>query len=358
MTGVSHPADVTSATERMAERAAAFLDALTPDQHAKASFAFGDETERTDWAYFPRGHKGLPLLEMEPPQQKLLHALVSTALSLPAYAKVTAIMALESVLNEMEERRADAVRDPGRYFVSVFGKPGNDPWGWRLEGHHVSLNYTLAGDSIASLPIFLGANPAEVRRGETPVIRPCGEEEDAARELLASLDGDQRAVAVIAGVAPPDFILANLPRVPEACETGEAVILAPLRPAYEQLPEADRDALRFELARPAGLDASRMSRGQRSVLSELIDVYVERLPDALAAVERQKIDGGGLDNVHFAWAGSAERREGHYYRLQGPSFLVEYDNTQDGANHVHAVWRNPDGDFGSDLLARHARAAH
>ena len=194
----------------MTEAASAWLDALQPEQRAKASFPFDDEAERTSWAYFPRNHAGLPLHEMDISQQKLAHVLISSALNLHAYAKVCAIMALESVLNRIEDRRGDAVRDPGRYFLSVFGAPGGERWGWRLEGHHVALNFTFAdGDLIAHTPLFLGANPAEVRHGDHAAIRPCAEEEDVARELLASLDADRRRIAVIADHAPPDFVLAE-----------------------------------------------------------------------------------------------------------------------------------------------------
>jgi hypothetical protein len=292
---------------------------------------------------------------MDPPQQKRAHALIALSLSRHAYGKVTTIMGLESVLNDIEGRAADAVRDPGRYLLSVFGPPGGDPWGWRLEGHHVCLNFTLAGgDLVSPLPLFLGANPAEVRHGDTPIIRPCGEEEDVARELLSSLDAEQRRAAILCERAPPDFVLTNAPLVPDTCLPGE---LAPplLARLFEGMRPDDREALRLAVATPQGLPAPRMDAGQRDLLRRLIDVYVDRLPQPLAAIERARIDE---DVVHFAWAGGERRREGHYYRLHGPSFLVEYDNTQDGANHVHAVWRSPDRDFGRDLLRLHVDAAH
>ena len=340
---------------RMAEAAAAWLDALAAEQRVKASFEFGDEAERTNWAYFPRGHRGLPLLEMDARQQKLAHALIASALSRHAYGKVTAIMALESVLNLIEERRLDALRDPGRYFLSVFGLPGAERWGWRLEGHHVCLNFTIVrGELVSSTPIFLGANPAEVRHGGAPVIRPCGEEENAARELLASLDSEQRRVAIICDAAPPDFVLSNAACVPLTCLPGD---VAPpiLQRLFAQVPLDQKQALRFDLAQPSGLRASTMNGAQRSLLSALIDVYVDRLPEALAEMERAGID---IDSVHFAWAGEDRPRRPHYYRLQGPSFVVEYDNTQDEANHIHAVWRSPSGDFGFDLLRGHVSRDH
>jgi hypothetical protein len=349
---------------RMTLAAEEFVEAMDAPRRAKASFAFDEAVQRTDWAYFPRNHAGLPLHEMDLRQQKLAHVLISSALSLHAYAQVNAIMALEHVLNLIEDRRADGVRDPGRYFVSVFGVPGDDRWGWRLEGHHVALNFTIVGDSLISpTPIFLGANPAEVRHGAHAVTRPCGEEEDAARALLASLDADRRRIAVIADVAPPDFVLANLPAVPLAAGGGEAVppvmrMVRAIQDRWEALPETAKVALAFDRAAPRGLAAGAMDAAQRHALESLIAVYVSRLPDDLASLERAKIERAGIDAIHFAWAGSEARGEGHYYRLQGPSFLVEYDNTQDDANHVHAVWRDPQGDFGADLLREHLLEHH
>jgi hypothetical protein len=348
------------AARRMTEAVAALMGALDPAQGAKASFDFGDVSQRTDWAYFPRNHAGLPLLEMQPKQQKLTHALLTEALSLHAYAKVNAIMALESVLNLLERRRADAVRDPGRYFVSVFGMPGSERWGWRFEGHHVCLNFTfLDGAFVSPTPLFLGANPAEVRHGDSTVSRPCAEEEDVARELLLSLDGDQRHAAIICDIAPPDFVLMNVPSVPATCAPGEPGALPQMMQArFAELTPGQREALRFTLAAPKGLPASRMSATQRDLLSRLVDVYLERLPEALARVEREALEREDISALHFAWAGEDGRRRPHYYRLQGPSFLVEYDQTQDEANHVHAVWRHPGRDFGADLLRAHISNGH
>jgi len=347
---------VSEVARRMTETALAFVDGLEDEQRAKASFELADTQERTDWAYFPRPHKGLPLLEMTPQQQKAAHALVAGALSLPAYAKVCSIMALESVLNLLEERRADAVRDPGRYFLSVFGSPGAEAWGWRLEGHHVCLNYTVAGgEAVSATPLFLGANPAEVKHGDTPVLRPCGEEEDAARALLALLDPAQRVEAVICELAPPDIVMMNAALVPESCGPGSAAFLPRQQQRLAEMNASQQEAVRFQRARPRGLPAASMNAAQRSILSELINVYVRRLPEPLATIERGRIDAHA---VHFAWAGETERRRGHYYRLQSPTFLVEYDNTQDGANHVHAVWRDMLRDFGLDALRAHVAASH
>lgn len=349
----------TEIARRMTEVATGWLDALEPAQRQKASLDFDNRDERTSWAYFPRGSKGLSLLEMDARQQKLVHALIAGALSFHAYAKVTTVMALESLVNLLEEGRLDVFRDPRRYFLSVFGVPGGERWGWRFEGHHVVLNFTsVAGEVVSPTPLFIGAQPAEVLHGDAAVIRPCGEEEDTARELLGSLDPEQRRQAVICEAAPPDFVLMNAPFVPEACLPGDVGSLAPVQAMAVSMPIGQREALRFERARPRGLAASQMSGTQRGLLSELVYVYIDRLPEPLAEMERAKIERVGIDGVHFAWAGEDRPRRPHYYRLQGGSFLVEYDNTQNDVNHVHTVWRDADNDFGGDLLREHVRQGH
>jgi len=353
----------TEIARRMTEAASAWLDSLNQDQRAKASLDFDDVAERTSWAYFPRLTKGLPLLEMDAPQQKLAHALLAGALSFHAYAKVVTVMASETLVNLMENGRMDAFRDPRRYFLAIFGSPGEERWGWRFEGHHVVLNFTLSagGEIVSPTPLFIGAQPAEVPHGHSMIIRPCAEEEDAARELLGSLEEDRLRRAVICEAAPPDFVLMNASVVPETALPGETdapPLLANIVAIAGAMPAEQREALRFERARPRGLPASAMDPSQRKLLSELIDVYVERLPEPLASIERERIDRAGTDGVHFAWAGEERPRRPHYYRLQGPSFLVEYDNTQNDVNHVHAVWRDPDRDFGGDLLRRHVRSNH
>jgi hypothetical protein len=345
----------------MSEAAAAWLDALAPEQRAKASLDFDDTAERTSWAYFPRQSKGLPILEMDPVQEKLAHRLLTAALSYQAYAKVLTVMAFESLVNLIEEGRLSAFRDPRRYFLSIFGSPGNERWGWRFEGHHVVLNFTLAGGEVFPTPLFIGSQPAEVSHGHATVLRPCGEEEDAARELLGSLDGDRRRRAIISELAPPDFVLMNAPVVPDSALPGEIeapALLAGIIAEAKGMPAEQREALRFERARPKGLAASAMDGGQRKLLSELIGVYVDRLPEPLVGVERERTERAGIDGVHFAWAGGTERRQPHYYRLQGPTFLVEYDNTQNDVNHLHSVWRDPERDFGGDLLREHLGSEH
>lgn len=346
----------------MADAAAALLDALDATERERALLAFGDEAQRTDWAYYPRAHAGLPMHDMDMRQQKAAHRLLAVSLALPAYAKTCAVMSLESVLNEIEQRRGDAVRDPGRYFFSFFGEPGAAAWGWRFEGHHVCLNFTCIGDDVVSAtPLFLGANPAEVRHGDAAVLRPCGEEEDAARALLDMLDAGQRGIAAVSDAAPPDFVLTNMPRVPEEARPGEFLpreefVRRNAAPAWAAFaPHAAPVA--WSRARPIGIASSFLDARQRAALDALVAVYIDRLPEPMASRERERL-AGGAGELHFAWAGSLRRREGHYYRIHGPAFLAEYDNTQDGANHVHAVWRDPDRDFGYDALRAHHAAHH
>ncbi len=337
----------------------AILGALDPTQRKKASFRFDDEGERRDWAYFPRDFHGLSLKEMTGEQQTLIGRLLEAALSLPAQAKAGTIMALESVLGRIEGHRSFA-RDPGLYFLSVFGDPAAEsPWAFRFEGHHVCLNFTLRDGSLLSpTPIFLGSNPAEVFRGENIILRPLAEEEDVARALLKALDPAQRQKAVICETAPRDFVLRNAPRIPDAVVPGDIAVPALLQIALETLPDALRQKLRYDRARPSGLAAADMSGPQREILQALLSVYFDRLPDEAATAARERLEAAGIAEVHFAWAGETERRRPHYYRIQGPSLLIEYDNTQNDANHIHSVWRDPDGDFGEDLLRRHLSGAH
>lgn len=349
----------------MAAAARALLDALDDAQRAKATYALADERERTRWAYFPPRWNGLPMLEMRPDQQRLTRYLLAELLSLHAFAQVQAIMALEQVLNEIEGRRGAAARDPLRYFVTFFGAPGDAAWGWRFEGHHVSIHVSIKDDDvIAVTPLFLGANPAGVRDEAGGIItRPCGREEDAGRALLLSLDASQRARAIISDIAPPDFVLQNDPYVPDEREAAAGEELGMMRAPFEALPEPAKTALRWRRAQPAGLPASAMTAEQRVLLDALLRVYTGRLRTDLAAREQARIVRGGIereriDAIHFAWAGPEAPGAGHYYRLHGPDLVVEYDNTQDGANHVHAVWRSIGGDFGSDALRRHLAAEH
>jgi len=315
--------------KRMSAAAQAFVAALDPGQRAKTCMDFGDQTQRQDWHYIPRDRAGLPLKEMGERQRELAHRLVATGLSAGGYTKTQTIMSLESILHQLEGAARRFPRDPDLYYVSIFGTPGDtSSWGWRFEGHHVSLNYTLVGgEMIGPTPTFFGANPGQVRHGEHQGLRALRDEEDLGRQLVKELDAPQRQAALINAEAPSDILTRNLVQV------GDAV-------------------------KPEGLAGNQMSPGQRQVLKALVQVYVHRLPEELAQVEWGKLEGADLGLLHFAWAGGLEPGEPHYYRVQGGHFLVEYDNTQNDANHIHAVWRDLANDFGADLLRRHYQQSH
>lgn len=357
--------------ERMGEAAAALLASLAPDQRAKTCFTLDDQ-ERFRWFYTPNPRNGLPLAEMERDQQRLAHQLATTGLSRAGYFTATTIIGLESALDAVERwGRPDRGRDPLLYYVSLFGEPhARQPWGWRFEGHHISLNYTIVdGRVVSPTPTFFGSNPAEIPLGGIGTLRPLAGVEDLARELVWGLSDEQRAVAVISPVAPPDIVLGNRPRALEGALPLPAPVLsgAPLTDELQR--EAERewaaigltperlDALRFTPA-PKGLPAAAMTPPQHELLLALIHEYIDRMPEEIAEIELGKLRERGLNGIHLAWAGGMELRQPHYYRLQGPDFLAEYDKTQDNANHTHAVWRDPAGDFGADLLARHYAAAH
>ncbi len=366
--------------ERMAEAASAFLAALAPAQRGRANLPFEAEGERVHWHYTPMLQSGLTLREMDAHQQQLAFRLAATGVSAGGFATVSAIIGLENTLDREEgfgvrfwEGMAGATRgrDPNMYFTTVFGEPGSGNWGWRFGGHHVSINHTIHAGALAGTPAFFGANPAD-SPAIGQLLRPLGPEEDLGRELVHLLSADQRSLAVVAKAAPLDLVQGNRPRV------EDAVLPIPLWELMAPMPEANADrlrrvsarlsadlglgdremeAIRYSAARPAGLPAAAMNSGQRDALRALIQQYVLRLPDEVAAAEAERV-AGVFDAIHFAWAGGLERGDPHYYRLQGPRFVVEYDNVQNGANHIHSVWRDPEGDFGRDLLAEHYAAAH
>jgi len=365
--------------ERMEAAAGALLEALGPELRRQAAFGFPEEEERRRWYYTPTDHGGLPLGSMSPAQQQLALRLVASGLSLPGFAAASTIMGLENTLDREEGWNQAFTRERGRdpllYYISVFGEPGSAaPWGWRFGGHHISLHYTIVGGNLVTpTPTFFGANPAETRFVGPGVLRPLAGEEDLARELLHTLDETQRGMAVIAKSAPWDLVIGNRPHVEEGVlpPMGWEIFREPFDAAglearqrrqtrTEQtlgISAEDREAFRYS-SKPKGLPAARMTAPQREVIAALVRQYVDRLPEELAALEAPRVLGANLDAVHFAWAGGAERRQPHYYRLQGPRFLVEYDNVQNNVNHIHSLWRDPEGDFGADLLAQHYATAH
>jgi len=313
----------------MAEAATNFLASLTPDQKAKVTFPF-DDAERKNWHFIPRARKGLPFKELTPEQDRLARAFMSTGLGRRANMQANTIMSLDRILLDMERGMQNTpVRDVELYYFTLFGDPSAmGKWGWRLEGHHISLNFVIDQGSVsATTPAFLGANPAEVPAGPRKGLRTLPEEEDRGRQLLLSLDDKQRARAVILEKAPSDILAVPGKRA-------------------------------AEIGNPAGIPYSAMNAAQRDLLTQILDVYISRVPEDLAEARWTEVRKAGLDKIYFAWAGSSRPHEPHYYRVQGPTFLLEYDNTQNNANHIHSVWRDMRGDFGPDLLAEHYRLFH
>jgi hypothetical protein len=319
---------------RMASAAMDFLASLNPAQREAATLPFGDD-RRYVWDYRPpesTPRNGLRLINMRAEQQRKALALVDIGLSTRGARQVRQIIDLEIPLLDQEQREGRVtpfVRHPEHYAVCVFGDPsGRLPWAWHIGGHHVALHFTVVdGDRIASVPLFFGANPAQVRHGPTAGQRTLPEEEDLARALVRSLPSDQKAVAVVSATAFPD-ILTDKYRV--------ANVFAP----------------------PRGLAFARMAGAQREQLVKLMRHYVERTNDELSGPYWRKIEADGLEMVTFAWAGSEEPGQGHYYAIKAPSFLIEYDNTQNEANHIHSVLRDISGDWGEDLIAAHYAESH
>ena len=311
----------------MAGAANKWLTSLTPEQRQKAVFAF-DSDERLKWHFIPNEmfeRNGLTIKEMSEPQRALAHDLLKTGLSARGYTTATSIMELEKVLRAIEGG-VRFPRDSEMYRVTVFGTPGDKAaWGWRLEGHHISVRFDVVGGSAtSSTPAFFGSNPAEVREGPQKGTRVLGAEEDAARTLLDTLDDSQKTTAIIPGAAPGDIVTMILPKV---------------------------DPLS-----PAGIKAIALTKAQRDKLMLLIDVYAGLMAPDVASERMDRMKKAGLDNITFAWAGETEKGKKHYYRVQGPTFLVEYDNTQNDGNHIHSVWRDFNGDFGRDLLREHLKS--
>ena len=309
---------------RMAKAADLFLATLSPPQKAKTLFAF-DDPERMRWDFVPlqdkQGRptrKGLSFEDMSEAQRQAALNLLKAALSPTGYDKATTIMSLESILRELETK-GRLVRDADWYFFSIFGNPGKiGRWGWRVEGHHLSLNFTLDGGQVAaSTPAFFGANPAEVKDGPKKGRRILSPAEDMARGLFLSLDADQRKTV--------------------------------LQPS--QFPEIQSRTPAPKPGPPRGLAGAKMSGSQRELLVKLIENYASRMPEDIAEAELAEVEKEGMDKVYFAYAGKPEPGQPHSYRVQGPTFVIEYLNVQSDsagnpANHIHSAWRNIKGDFG------------
>jgi plasmid stabilization system protein ParE len=318
------------AATRIRAAVQAWLETLEPGQRATARFPF-DTPERYAWDYRPGLREGLALGDMDDTQRAAAMGIVGAAMSQRGAGEVRDIIAREPILGELERAagRGGMRRNPDFYWFAVFGDPGGDaPWSWRVGGHHVAVHSTIAdGRVVGAAPSFLGANPATVPSGPLAGHRAIDGEERLARALVLSLSPAQRAVAVVDPVAPPD-ILSGIGRLADLGEIPTGIAYAQLEPAQQ-----------------AGLDG-------------LIRHYLERFAPDVADAAWERVRAADLELVTFAWAGPDVPGRGHYYAVRGPNLLLEYDNTQDGANHIHSVWRDPTNDWGEDLLAEHYRSAH
>ena len=317
----------------MAETAQRFLNSLSPEQKAQAVFGF-DSPYRAEWHFFPDfvfqrtyGHdrEGVSYKQMSAEQERLADSLLGTGLSRQGFVKVMTVMSLEEILR-VQEKDTEGRRDTELYYFTVFGSPSSTgTWGWSAEGHHLSLNYAIKdGRLVSASPTFFGANPHEVREGDRKGLRTLEREEDLARTLVRSLNEDQQKQAIVADVAYEDILT-----------------VAETRAKLEGEPE--------------GLPASEMTEKQFDTLMDLIAEYAHNMPTEIAAKRMKAALGTPREKLYFAWAGSIEPGVGDYYRVQSPTFLVEYDNTQNENNHSHSVWRDFEGDFGFDVLAWHHR---
>lgn len=311
----------------LATASKAFLDGLEPAQREMALLDF-DDAYRFDWHYFPRERRGIPFKGMDDEQHDLAMGVLRAGLSDLGVEVVEQLRIIESILYEWSNQSPS--RDPEMFVFTLFGEPSEtDPWGVRYEGHHVSLNWTVVhGRIVSSSPQFLGSNPAEVFEGPHQGLRPLAPLQDLAYDLLEALDDEQRAVAVVSGQAPFDIFTIAESQVERLADEG-----------------IRHDAL---------------NEAQQEALWALIEAFAAYQAPAIAQQRLEAVKADGLDAIHFAWMGATERGRGvefgHYYRVQGPGFLIEYDNIQNQANHIHAVWRDFDGDFGRDILAEHRAA--
>lgn len=334
--------------DEMRESAQTFLQTLTPEQRKQATFAF-DDAERFNWHFVPRERKGLPLKQMTPEQRRAAMAILKTGLSQQGYDKAESIMDMENVLRVIDNRPPnDTYRDPENYSFTIFGDPSSkDPWSWRVEGHHLSLQFiSQTGKILAQTPTFFGSNPAVLqydthmadKRMSDPRVKDLPQrgreilkkETERAFTLLKTLNADQRKKAILATVAYPEMVTSN----------KRSAVLEKM------------DGLRYD----------EMNEDQRKLFMGLLQTYLDNYRITLANQQMDKLKKTGLDSLRFGWAGDLTPElgegKGWYYRIHGPTILIEYDNTQTSANHIHTVVRDLTNDFGEDLLREHYKTAH
>jgi hypothetical protein len=299
-----------------------FLASLDDTGRAAAEFPL-TSPERENFHYVPLARQGMVFKSMTSAQRDAAMQLLHSALSNMGSQKVTQIMELENVLFALEN---DPKRDAELYYVSIFGQPGTLPWGWRFEGHHLSVNQTITAEGISGTPLFFGANPGHVAAGEHSGLRVLGAEEDKGRAFVSALSTAQRQQATINTTAIREIL------------TGQK----------SEVSSLDDQGLPYRDLNPA------LQNQLRALLQYYLDRHEQPISDAALA----RIKKHGMDNLVFAWAGSIALGEKHYYRIQGPSFVIEYANTQNNANHHHTVFRDFTHDFGRDVLREHYRQSH
>ena len=314
----------------MSTAASKFLESLNAEQTAKATFHYLDG-ERVFWYYPPMNRHGLALRDMDESQRKLAFAILESGLDKTAYDRTLKIIDHETILGPIE-KEANIIsfsRDPHLYYWTIFGDPSADdaPWGWRVEGHHVSLHFSVWGDKIiATTPFFFGANPADVLKGDQQGLRILSNREDLARELINSFDSGQRGRAIVDDAAPWDILTYNASK--------------PVVPKEE------------------GIPGSAMNGSQQEMMMSLITEYVSQVRGDVSDLRMAEIRENGIGDFHFAWAGGLDKSQGHYYRIHSGNFVVEYDNVQNGANHIHSVLRDVENDFAADVLREHLLTYH
>jgi Protein of unknown function (DUF3500) len=305
-----------------------FVSKLSADQKSKANFK-DDDNERFNWNFVPTTRRGLPVGDLNDDQRKLLQSLLSASLAEQGLTKANNITSLEGILRDVEGRgNDDTYRDPKKYFVSIFGTPDcKGVWHWRLEGHHLSLNFSIIdGAMISSTPSFMGANPAVVPSGSKKGWEVLKAETDLGFALIQALTVDQQKKAIFSSSALPEIVTGN-----------------------------DR---RAKLIEPAGIYYRELNAEQKKAFIRLLDVFVKNYELGFSSKLWEKIQKSGVDNLSFAWAGSTSPGSGTYYRIQGPMLQIEYDNTQTRANHVHTAVRDLTNDFAEDVLKSHYQKEH
>lgn len=303
-----------------------FLNSLSKEQREIAQFPF-DHTSKTFWHYFPASmtpRAGIQLMDLNANQKQLFSKLLQSFLSETGYSKTQKIISLEEIL--LEATGDSVMRHPEKYHIAFYGNPEKDSlWAWSFEGHHVSLNFTILNGTVSAAPRFFGANPATILSGKRKGERTLNIEEDLGLELVNSLSETEKEIAIFQERSPYDIATGNAPKA--------------------------------EPLKPVGITFGDLNDDQQMIFLKLINEYLSSLPPEQANERLAEIQNEDLNSIRFGWAGSLTLGTGHYYRIQGQSFLIEFDNTQDNANHIHSVWRDFEGDFGVDLISEHYKNA-